>query len=156
MLSRTVGRFSYIGDVVISKKDNLRLNVNKKKFYIENISASVLAIIVILSEKFLLPQIDYVHTGKIYTIILSILSLFFFLVSIFIVVKKMFQNRAIVLFTILHFFGVVSLLFFGINQSHMLYDTSDYTALVCGSMDIYIVTVILCFVFYIQKIYTKK
>ena len=146
----------FIGENVIIKKADSKFNADKKNFYILNIFASALAIIVILSERFLLPQIDYVNSGNVYTLILNILSLLFFLISLFIVIQKMIHNRGLVLFTILHLFGIVSLLFFGINQSHMLYDPSDYSTLVYGSMGIYIVTVILCLLFYIQKIYTKK
>lgn len=146
----------YIGENIIIKKADFKLNIDSRIFYIANLLASGLTIMIILLEIFLLPKINYVNCGKIYTFVLSVLSLFIFLVSLFIMIKKMFQNREFVLFTILHLFGIVSLLFFGINQAHMLYDISEYSTLIYGSIGIYIATVILCLVFYIQKIYIKK
>lgn len=145
------------GIMIVKKNQPLSSILHKKDFYWSNLSLLGFSIVIILFEMLFLPKMKYPNSGEICSFVLSAFILSLFLINIYVVVKKMLPARQSAFLTTLHISGIITLLFFAINQSHMLYnDIAEYSRLIYGSICIYIETIILCFIFYMQKIYIRE
>lgn len=141
-----------IGIVFIKAEIPHQTYFDKSIFYKSNLFVFGFAIIIVLFQIFFLPKINYIHSGKIYFFSLSIFILCLFLFNLYIVVIKLFQVKQLAFLTTLHILGVTTLLFYTINQLNMLYnDMSQCIELIYGNISIYLETVILCYIFCIQK-----
>ena len=130
----------------------------KSANYKDNLPVFGLTVFVILFEFFFIPKLNYPIFGKVYTfgmvyvLILSAVVLILFVASLYFATKKLMYDKPNAFFTMLHISGTMTLLFFSINQMHMLYkDMSEYTAFIYNSIEIYLETIVLCLIFYTIK-----
>lgn len=117
--------------------------------YKGNVFILGMAVLIIGFEMLFLRGNVLLLSGKVYVIGAGILSVLFFGISLYIAVSKMLQDRFYTFITTFQISGVIMLLFFLINQLHMLYgDVSEYTGFIYGSICIYVETMVLCALFY--------
>lgn len=141
-----------MGAVIIKKPCN-----GKIYNYKWNLIISGLTLMIILFESLLLPRINYRYIGKICDFAVGILLLLLLVASMYVAIKKMFHSRQFAISTLLHISGTITLLFFLINQSHVLYcNASEFKTLLYGSIGIYMETIIFCFAYYMKGIYERK
>lgn len=133
-----------------------KFHFNQSTFYKVNLFVFGFTIVIILFQVYFFPNIKFTNSGKICFFVLSIFVLCLFLLDIYFVVKKLFQTKQFAFLTTLHILGVTTILFYTMNQLNMLYDDiSQCSNLIYGSGGIYLETVILCCIFYIQN-YKRK
>lgn len=126
-------------------------------FYRNNLVIFGFTTVIILFQLFVLPKIKYVGSGILCVRVLTLFIICLYLINIYFVVGKLYQIKDLAFFTILHTLGVITLLFYNINQLHMLYvDVSQWLILPYGSIAIYLETIVLCCLFYIQKHIRKR
>lgn len=141
-----------IGSIMI-KKSCCPMSHN----YGSDLSMFSFVVLVILFEALLLPRLAYSDSGKICVLLASAFSLVFFSINLYFVIKKFIYNKEYMFLSIFHISGIITLLFFLINQLHMLYnDMSELINLVCGSLCMYVEIVVLCLIFYKIKISAKE
>lgn len=141
-----------IGSIIIKKSGCPKLNN-----FGSDLSICGLAVLIILFEVFLLPKLTYSNIGKICVILASVFSVIFFVINLYFVIKKFIYNKQYMFLRIFHISGIITLLFFLINQLHMLYtDVSEYMNLIYGSICIYMELVVLFLFFYKIRIDTKE
>lgn len=141
-----------IGSIIIKKT-----GCPKSHNYGSDLSIFSFVVLVILFEALLLPRLAYSDSGKICVLLASAFSLVFFLINFYFVIKKFIYNKEYMFLSIFHISGIITLLFFLINQLHMLYkDMSELINLVCGSLCMYVEIVLLCLIFYKIKISAKE
>lgn len=125
--------------------------------YGSNLSISVLAVLIILFEILFLPGLSYSNSGKICVLFASAVTLILFVINLYFAIKKFIYNKEYMFISIFHISGIITLLFFLINQLHMLYnDMSECMNLIYGSIGIYVELVVLCLIFYKIRIYAKE
>ena len=109
-----------------------------RQHYKGNVFILGMALLIIGFEMFLLRGNVLLYSGKVYATGAGILTVLLFGISLYIAVSKMLQDKVCTFITIFHISGVIMLLFFLINQLHMLYgDISEYTGFIYGSVCIY-------------------
>lgn len=141
-----------IGSIII-KKSCCPMSHN----YGSDLSIFGFVVLVILFEVLLLPRLANSDSGKICVLLASAFSLVFFLINFYFVIKKFIYSKEYMFLSIFHISGVITLLFFLINQSHMLYnDLSGCINLIFGSICMYVELVVLCLIFYKIKISAKE
>lgn len=115
-------------------------------------------LMIILSEVLLLHRFNYSHIGKVYMIVLAILICIFVCLNIHIIMKKYIINKRLGFTTIFHVSGVITILFFLINQIHMFYgDITTYSyQVIIRSIYLYIQTAILYVILYKSKTFEKE
>lgn len=147
----------FIIEIILIKRGYpCKFHFNQNSFYKINLFVFGFAIVILLFQVYFFPNIKFANSGKICFFVLSILILCLFLLNIYFVVKKLFQTKQLAFLTTLHILGVTTLLFYTMNQLNMLYnDMSQCSILIYGSGGIYLETVILCYIFYIQN-YKRK
>ncbi|MBQ3515010.1 MAG: DUF1700 domain-containing protein [Lachnospiraceae bacterium] len=133
-----------LGMKTISKKYNTYM-LKDKNVKIENIIILGSVIMVLAFQIFIMPKCKYIYIGKICAMLSVVALILLFLVNIYFSIYKMARDKQGTFITMLHTSGVVSLLFFMMNQLHLLYDVSEYISFILGSVGIYIETMILCF-----------
>lgn len=146
----------FILGMKVTGKEPSAQKIHNKAMNKVNVLLAGFAIAVILFQIFFLPNSENIYVGKICVIVCSILSVLLFMADIFFAFRKLANVGQDNFITMLHMFGMISLLFFMINQLHSLYDVSEYTNLVLGSLGIYIETIVFCFISYFKQIYAKE
>lgn len=150
--------FYFIVGMILTKKDMpYRKEAGNSNLYGSNLFALCAFIVMIAVEMFLLPKMDHADTGKRCFMAASLLILGLLGINVYLVVKKMIVSGELVFLTTLHISGMISLLFFAMNQSHFMYDdVMEYSRLVYGSIGIYIETILLCLIYFIKKVRVKE
>lgn len=137
-----------IGSVLTKKTLSLREYDCRVDFNKSNLLIFGLVIMIMLFELLFLPKMKGPRSGITCFWILSILMLSILLANIYFV-KKIFQAKQLIFLITFHILGVVTLLFYIINQLNMLYDSIlQYSNLIQGSLGIYIETIVLCLILY--------
>ena len=139
----------FAAGMIMMKKDLPNdIDIDKSKFYRSNLIGLCFAIGIILSERHILPKMNYPNSGIICFYIISALILGLFFVNIHLAVKKILLAKQLAFLTTLHVSGIISLLLFTINQSHFMYNNvTEFSGLIYGSIGIYVETVLLCLIF---------
>lgn len=99
--------------------------------------------VIILAQAFIFTQTHSINAGIVCCYLMSIIIAIIFLTNICIV-KNLFQDRQMCILITLHMLGILTILFYTINQLHMLQCSNE----VYGSLVIYIETVILCLILF--------
>ncbi len=130
----------------------------KSNIYKDNLLISGLALSIIVFEMFFWIKISHPYSGHICVIVSSVFLVFLFCINIYIAIKNMVQNNHYVFLAAFHISGIMMLLLFLHNQSHMLYkDMFEYrNKLVSGSICLYVEIIVLFAVFFKSKIDTKE
>lgn len=143
----------FLSGYVIIKKSR----THKPRSCKNNLPVSGMAVLIILLEIFLLPNLSAPNSGKICVVILSMTLFFLFSANIYYAIRKSISDKQSAFLTTLHICGLITLLLFLICQFHALWsDASEYLNLIYGSLGIYAETVILCALFYNGKMHSKE
>ena len=117
-----------------------------------------LASLIILFVAFFVPQLNHPKSGVITEYLLRLFSLILFSLSLYLIAKNILYDKQATFLRLMHISGIITLLLYLNNQQHMFYsyDISTFQNLLFTSIGIYVATVILCFIFYMLKIYGRK
>lgn len=139
-----------IGSFII-KKSNRKTNYKKSVR-----SISYLAVLILLFE-LNLPNLNYTGSGKVCVLLLGIFSIILFAVNLYFAMQNIIHDKPHAFLSTFHISGIITLIFFVINQLHMLYnDMSSYHYMIYESICIYFEIIILYMIFYKRKISAKE
>lgn len=121
-----------------------------------NFSLSAFMLVLILFEILILPHFNS-DGGRICVAVLTLVSLILLLMNLFVCCRNVLHNGEFTLITMLHFSGIITILFFVINQLHALYDSmTEYSFLICGNISLYAEIAVLSLIYYMIKKYISK
>lgn len=139
--------YFFIGTLLI--KNCRPESFHSQEYFKSNLVIFGLFLLMILSEAYILPKMTSPNSGMICANVISIISLTLFFLNIYITVKKFAKDKLYGFLTIFHISGITTVLFYLMNQLHMLYDNqSFFKHLVLGSACIYAEIIILCAILY--------
>lgn len=122
-----------------------------------NLSLSAFLLVLILFEILVLPHFSS-DGGRICAAVLTLASLMLLLMNLFVCCRNVLHNGEFTFMTVFHFSGIITILFFVINQLHALYDSmTEYSFMIYGSISLYAEIVVLSLIYYmIKKCIPKK
>lgn len=138
-----------VGSFVSRKSRSCLEHGYKHIFYKIHLILFGLTAAIILAQAFIFTQIHFIYAGIVCCYLLHIMITIIFLTNICIV-RNLFQDKQMCISITLHMLGILTILFYTINQLHMLQCSNA----VYGSLTIYIETVLLCLVIF-KKAKTK-
>lgn len=125
--------------------------------YKENLPVLMLVVLVLLLEIFAVPKLKHPTFGPVCVLILGIITFILFLAELFCIIQKTELDKLCAFITVFHMTGTITMLWFAINQFHMLYqDMSEYTDFIYSSIGIYLETVVLCLLLCVIKRQARK
>lgn len=137
------------GSFVSKKSRSSQEHGYKHIFYKIHLILFGFTAVIIGAQAFIFTQIHFINAGIVCFYLLSIIIAIIFLTNVCIV-GNLFQDKQMCILITLHMLGILTILFYTINQLHMLQCSNE----VYGSLGIYIETVILCLVLF-RKAKTK-
>ncbi len=121
-----------------------------------NFSLSAFMLVLVLFEILILPHFNS-EGGRICVAVLTLASLLLLLINVFVSCRNVLHNGEFTFMTMLHFSGIITILFFVINQLHALYDSmTEYSFLIYGSISLYAEIAVLSLIYYMIKKYISK
>ncbi len=141
----------FVAGSVIIKKSNQKTKYNKSIR-----SIFYLAVLILLFE-LMLPRISNTGSGKVCVLVLGTFSLILFLMNLYFAMRNIIHDKQLTFLSTFHISGIITLIFFVINQLHMLYNgMSEYHYLIYESVCIYFEIIILHVVICKRKINAEE
>ena len=129
---------------------DLRCKSYKNKMYLPVLD---LAVLIIFATPLFINRSSYVYIGVLYNVVINILALILLAINLYLNTKIL-QAKPVIFLRMFHLSGMITLLLFFINQTHLIDGLSS--GYICGSIAIYAEIVILQVFFYLAKIRTGK
>lgn len=141
----------FIAGGLLIKKSNQRAKYNKSVQFIFYLAISILLF------ELILPKLNNPASGKVCVLVLGTFSLILFWMNLYFAMRNIIHDKQLTFLSTFHISGIITLIFFVINQLHMLYDDiAQYHDLIYKSICIYFEIIILCIIFYKIKINAKE
>lgn len=144
----------FVAGMVIAGKKGDSKTVFPWKGHLLLLCTSIISLCLAL---FVVPQLNAPTSGKISVILLNMLILILFLADVLLIYRKALQDKSNTFLLSMHLWGIISVLLSLTAQFHMLYNSiSEYRTFALESGILYLETVILCSLFYMGHIHTKR